>query len=389
MRLCDARLDAETKRELVELEQAHAIHTPSLWFDAQAVRSNIDAMIARLGDPNRWRPHIKTHKCKKVLRIALQRGVRHFKCATLDEFALLLELAQESQESIDILYCYPLIAESWRAAQVLARKSATAQLTWLIESPQHLNELLDHRLDDSLPLRLALDIDVGMQRSGSTPEEWSCFLENRYRQLQKHCEVVALHGYEGHLRWGQQREAFRIYDRLLQLHAAPALKTHEVELCSSGSHSYVHALSHAGLSKLGRAAKVSPGTIVLNDLHSAAASADLKLRQAAFVATRVIHSRPGQITLDAGSKAIAPDVQEDVARIVGGQGWRSATQNEEHLVMRNIDPTAQLAFGELLWLVPAHICTTVNLYDQALLFGPQKRLERCALARGHRWPVPH
>lgn len=387
MRLCDARLDENTRQSLTELEVSHSIRTPSLWFDAQAIHTNINAMISRLGGPARWRPHIKTHKCKEVLRIALRQGVKHFKCATLGEFALLQELAQESRESIDIIYCYPLLGESWRMAQRLAQHSSNTQVSWLLENPLHLQELLDHRLNENSTLRLAIDIDVGMQRSGSTIEQWSSFLENRYPDLQGQCEIVALHGYEGHLSWGQQGEAFAIYDRLLELHAAPSLNSHAVELCSSGSHSYIHALSHAGLSKLGSAAKVSPGTIVLNDLHSAPASADLKLCQGAFVATRVIHSEPGQVTLDAGSKAIAPDVQSDIARIVGGHGWRSVAQNEEHLVMRNIDPTAQFGFGELLWLVPAHVCTTVNLYDTAHLFGPARELQNCTLARGHRWPI--
>ena len=104
---------------------------------------------------------------------------------------------------------------------------------------------------------------------------------------------------------------------------------------------------------------------MLCDLRSHAAAADVGLRQAAFVASRVVSVGEGRVTLDAGSKGIAPDCPDGSCGVVGWPGLRPRTPSEEHLPLSVTDDRVP-ARGELLWLVPSHVCTTVNLYDEAL-----------------------
>jgi D-serine deaminase-like pyridoxal phosphate-dependent protein len=106
--------------------------------------------------------------------------------------------------------------------------------------------------------------------------------------------------------------------------------------------------------------------VLLSDLRSDPAARALGLRQAAFVATRVIaRPRPDRITLDAGSKAIAPDRPAPSCAVLGRPELEPLSPSEEHLPVR-VRGGDVPARGEVLWLVPDHVCTTVNLYREAV-----------------------
>ncbi|MBC8071956.1 MAG: D-TA family PLP-dependent enzyme, partial [Deltaproteobacteria bacterium] len=85
-----------------------------------------------------------------------------------------------------------------------------------------------------------------------------------------------------------------------------------------------------------------------------------------FVASRVI-ARPSAhtLTLDAGSKAIAPDRPAPACIVLGHPELAAERASEEHLPMR-VNGVLAPARDELLLLVPDHVCTTVNLYRHAI-----------------------
>jgi D-serine deaminase-like pyridoxal phosphate-dependent protein len=198
-----------------------------------------------------------------------------------------------------------------------------------------------------------------------------------------------LHGYDGHLRWEQRVEAHAGYDQLCELASVLAqrlaLEPATLEFVTSGTHSYAHALAHAGLRDGPWQHRVSPGTIVLSDLRSHAAAADLGLRQAAFVASRVISVAPGRVTCDAGSKAITPDGAPPTCAVLDHPELTPLRASEEHLPCTHADEAVAIGLGQLVWLIPDHVCTTVNLHREAVWlrdgrfagFGP-------VAASGHR-----
>ncbi|HGG57083.1 MAG TPA: hypothetical protein ENK31_04745, partial [Nannocystis exedens] len=102
----------------------------------------------------------------------------------------------------------------------------------------------------------------------------------------------------------------------------------------------------------------------------------------AFVATRVI-SRDGcrRITVDAGSKALSPDRPAPNCRVLGWPELIPKDASEEHLPMR-VGGLTTPALGQLLWLVPDHVCTTVNLYNIALLISGQEVVGESPIASG-------
>ena len=352
--------------------QLDRLATPALVIDLDAVDHNIAAMLRRAGD--RWRPHLKTLKSSALLARLLAAGVTRCKVATLDELDLALATADAHAVALDVLLAYPQHPAALRAALTRAAASPNCQVHFLLDSPEHA-ALLAHAVPVAAPLAVFLDVDLGMNRTGATAAVWRPALPALLAD--PGLRITGLHGYEGHLEWDDHAGAAAAHNELCGLardlarELAPELARERpdatLEIVTSGTHSYAAALVHSGLAGGPWIHRVSPGTVVLADLHSRAAMADLGLRQAVVIASRVISKGPGRITLDAGSKALAPDRPPTSARLLGWPGLTPRARSEEHLVVAVADDAAAPILGALVLLVPDHVCTSVNLYRHALL----------------------
>ena len=374
------------------LDSLYEIRTPSLWVHLDAVEHNVRAMAERVSDPRRWRPHIKTHKQAAVLERSMRAGIVRYKCATLDELSLIAQVGRSCAciDKIDVLFAYPLHRLALRTALDRVcqwQSSDRPRVSWLADAPEHLDMLVTEFQTQGLVQSVFLDVDVGMGRTGSAAETWRKDREKLraiFQSERASVRLLGLHGYDGHIRWNEREKAFAAYGELMELASALQMMSPstQLEVITSGTHSYHHALAFAHQNQPDFDLQVSPGTILFSDLRSQGAATDLGLRQAAFVATRVIHCGNGRVTLDAGSKAINPDVGPPHCEVVGYPGWKAVAASEEHLVF-DIPPDESVELGALLWLVPAHVCTTVNLYDHALYIEDGQYTGRGAIVRGH------
>jgi D-serine deaminase-like pyridoxal phosphate-dependent protein len=361
---------------------ADQLLTPALVIDLDAVEHNIAAMLARVGDPRRWRPHLKTVKQRVVIELLLAHGIEHFKVATLDELALALTSAEG--RAIEVLLAHPPPRPAFLAGLALAAAHPYARVQWLADSPAHLHALA--LWAGATVIAVALDVDLGMARTGTPPAEWIEWASTC--KLPANVVIVGLHGYDGHLHWTQRDEAHAGHDALIEL--ARTLDRPTLRIITSGTHAYDHALVNPRLVDGPWLHQVSPGTIVLSDLRSHEAAGQLGLRQAAFVAARVISKGAGRVTLDAGSKSITPDGAPPTCAVLGHPELTPLRASEEHLPCR-VDPTieaAPLELGALVWLVPDHVCTTVNMHREALWVRGDRLVGRGPVLSGHRPSMP-
>lgn len=360
-----ARVDDLARVALLDRALASAatpLLTPALVIDLDVVDANIAAVLAVSGSADRWRPHVKTVKQGVVVDALLDAGVRRMKCATLAELDLLLARADARGVAIDVLFAYPVSVAI--APMLVQRARGPHRIAALADAPDHLAALAS-----SVPeLELWLDVDVGMHRTGTAPDPWHDWIPARPASAR----IAGLHGYEGHLGWDERTAAFATYDALVDL--AESLGD-VAAIHTSGSHGFAHALAHPGLGGGSWRHEIGCGTLVLSDVASDAPAAAIGVQPAAFVATRVV-ARPGtdRITLDAGSKAIAPDRPPPSCRVLAHPELRAGKPSEEHLPMivehgAIAGPEGRednLARDALVWLVPDHVCTTVNLYREAI-----------------------
>ncbi|HVJ79852.1 MAG TPA: D-TA family PLP-dependent enzyme, partial [Planctomycetia bacterium] len=114
--------------------------------------------------------------------------------------------------------------------------------------------------------------------------------------------------------------------------------------------------------------EASPGTFFLNDWGYFRRYPDLPYFPAAVLFTRVVSKpRPGRLTLDLGSKAVAPD--SDVALravILDLPDAAIVGQSEEHLVVETSEAD-RFEPGDLLYAWPNHICPTCALHKELLV----------------------
>lgn len=344
---------------------AERFQTPALVVFLDVARSNIRRVIDDLGgDPGRWRPHLKTTKMPLVWAELLEAGVRRFKCATTREAAVLLDLIRDRQiETVDLLVAYPLPAPGRRRLAALAEANPAVRLAVLVEDPPAAATLPE-------PLAAFVDLNPGMNRTGIPADDWSAILETARAAGDR---LRGLHFYDGHIRHGtpenRRTEAHRGYDRLIE--TIDRLRSAGVdvgEVVTSGTPTYLHALSHEGLNHLTDVVhRVSPGTVVFHDAGYDEMLPELKLEPAAMVLTRVI-SRPAAdvVTCDAGSKSIAAEAGDPCAVVLGHPELTPLKPSEEHLPLQ-VDGAPAPERGEALLLVPRHVCPTVNLVDEAIV----------------------
>jgi D-serine deaminase-like pyridoxal phosphate-dependent protein len=335
--------------------------TPALVIDAQAVDANIEATLSALGgNAGRWRPHVKTAKLAWTIERLLAHGVTAFKCATTRELQALADAG-----ATDVLFAMPLMkASAVRLAEIGGRhpELVVSALTDAVA-------MLDHW---PAGVGLTIDLDVGMHRTGLDVDDHEAVLALAVQALERGIALAGLHAYDGHLGSLPPRE------RRIEVHAAldrvAAVAERLIEagipirlITTSGSLTFVDAVGHEPLASLGVPHQVSPGTVVYFDLTSERhLGGSLGHRAAAHVVACVISApREGWITCDAGHKAVSADAGVPTCAVAGRPDLEPGTPSEEHLPIHG---TARLpALGELLALVPRHVCPTINLFDSAIL----------------------
>jgi len=354
--------------------------SPALIVYLDRVRENIRRTIALAGgDPGRWRPHIKTTKIPEVYAEMTRAGLRHFKCATLREAETLLRVVREEGiEDADLLFAYPLVGPALDRLSALVREHSAVNVSVLCENPATLD-----RMDPELGI--FVDLDPGMHRTGislARREEIRAVIRKAGSRFR------GVHFYDGHIHGASARArremAQRGYAMLLETLDELRADTEPYEVVTSGTPAFRYALEFEPFRGLAPAVhRVSPGTVVFHDLRSEQELDDLDLVPAAVVFARVVsRPRPDRVTADGGSKSIAAEAGDPCAFALGYPGLEALTPSEEHLPFA-VRSGPRPSRGTELYLVPRHVCPTVNLAEQALLVDGETIVVSRVRARAH------
>src|SRR5262249_19681460 len=98
-----------------------AVCSPALLFYADLIRDNVALAVKMAGDPQRLRPHVKTHKTREIVLLCLAAGVTKHKCATLAEAEMLASCGAP-----DVVLAYNMVGPNChRLAKLAAAYPAT------------------------------------------------------------------------------------------------------------------------------------------------------------------------------------------------------------------------------------------------------------------------
>ncbi len=347
------------------------IPSPALLLFWERIEANIERMISIAGDPARLRPHVKTHKLEPIVKAQLARGITKFKCATIAEAEMTAAAGAR-----DVLVSFPMVGPNVRRFGQLQRHFPEVTFSAIVDSEEAIREISSEASAQGREVKLLLDIDCGMHRTGIRPSPEAVRL---YRLIFELPGLVpaGLHAYDGHIhepdpaRRAAQCDAdfagvIALRDELLtQGLAVPTV-------IAGGSPTFAIHARHSDR-------ELSPGTTVLWDFGYADKFPDLPFEPAAVLLTRII-SKPGErrLCLDLGHKAVASENPHPRVRLLEIPDATFVIHSEEHLVIET--PNAvDFKIGQCLHGIPRHVCPTVALYSEAWLVRNGEAVE-C-------WPV--
>lgn len=346
------------------------LDTPALLVDAERLEANLARMAAAAQAASvHLMPHAKTHKCLPLGLRQLAHGARGLTVATLGEAELFADGG-----CAHLFIAYPLWAGGHRAARVRD-----------LHERVHLRVGLDGRSAAGLlaaavrgratPLEVLIEVDSGGRRSGVTPGEVADLAEYA---LRLGLDVAGVFSHPGHAYAAPDAAATAAADERAALAAAAAGLAPLLggpPVVSGGSTPTALDSIAAPLTE------VRPGTYVFGDRQQLHLSGIAPDQVALVVATRVVSvPRPGEAVLDAGSKALSSDRPawlEGHGILLEAPDATIAALTEEHAVVRGARD--RLTVGDLVHVIPNHVCTAVNLAQELVIITDDRVVDR--------WPI--
>ncbi len=336
------------------------IETPAAVVDVDRMAANLDRMAAYAREHGlALRPHIKTHKTPELAAEQLRRGAVGVTVATPREAELMAAVTD------DILMAYPPIGDA-RLERILALPERV-RLTVGLDSAEALRALAAAATATGREVGVLIELDLGMHRCGVPAPEAAVALAREAAEL----DGVAYRGvmfYPGHIRepvaeQGPAIERVRAgLGRHLDALAAAGL---EPEVVSGGSTPAAFSFH-----TIDGVTEVRPGTYIFNDRTTAMIDA-CSWDECAYsvLATVVSTAVPGQAVVDAGSKALS---REEI-RAPNATGYGALLDrpevvvravSEEHGVLDLSTTDWRPRIGDVVRIVPNHVCVSVNLHER-------------------------
>ena len=138
------------------------------------------------------RPHTKTHKCAAIAQLQIEAGARGICCAKLGEAEVM-----QAAGIHDILLTSPVVTASG-IDRLLQLNESGANISAVVDNPLNGKALNDAARKFGTPLKVLLDLDPGLHRTGIEPGPGALKLA---RQLSEsaHLDFTGLQMYAGNL----------------------------------------------------------------------------------------------------------------------------------------------------------------------------------------------
>ena len=347
------------------------VETPALAVDLDVVERNVAAMAEharRLGIG--LRPHAKTHKTPGIAALQLRAGALGLTVAKVGELEALL-----CDELSDVLVAFPIVG-----AAKLARLLGLAdrlRITVGLDSAAAARELSDAATAAGRRVGVLVEVDTGGRRCGVLPGEPTIILAR---------DVAGLPGLELRGIMTHEGQAYAAHDRdelrAISLAAGRAMVDTAEALRAAGLEAPIISVgstpSARDIAEVAGITEIRPGTYVFHDYNQVRLGvARVEDCAATVLATVIARPTPDRAVIDAGTKAVGADRHMIPARpevfglVKGRPGWLFAQASEEHGVLLRAPDAPEdagagddLRIGQRVEVIPNHICTAVNLYDE-------------------------
>jgi D-threonine aldolase len=338
------------------IQNIDELDSPALVIYPERVKANIDTLKQMIDDPQRLRPHAKTHNNKFVTQLLLEAGINKFKCATIAEAEMLAQCGAP-----DVVLAYQPVGPKLKRFVQLTQQYPDTHFACLVDNIPSAEAIAHAFVEAGATIDVYIDLNIGQNRTGIAPGEKAVALYN-YCAHKSGLSIRGLHAYDGHVRGtleertATSNEAFAQVEAMLA--ALRSIGYADVKIIAGGSPSFpIHAKRAA--------VECSPGTFVFWDKSYLDQCPEQPFQLAALVVTRVVSLPTAtNICVDLGHKSIA--AENELSRRVfflNAPDLKPVSQSEEHLVL-DAGEGHSYKPGDVLYGVPLHVCPTVALYER-------------------------
>jgi D-serine deaminase-like pyridoxal phosphate-dependent protein len=340
------------------------LSTPALTIDLDVLERNLDRMTSYCREHGLGlRPHTKTHKTPEVARMQVERGAVGLTVAKVGEAEVMASAGLN-----DLLVAFPIYgAEKLRKLVNIAK---ARRLLVSLDAEATAAELSRAASEQGATVGVLVEFDVGLRRCGVVPGP-ACVELARKIEKMPGLKFRGLMTYSGNI-WGteaeRREEVTRVAEHVKRALQAFAEARMQVEIVSGGS------TPSAWLSDLiPGLTEIRPGTYVYNDLNTFYQGTCRLEDCAARVVTTVVSTAvPGRAMIDAGSKTLSSDLLGSGPKtghgyIVEAPDASLIKLNEEHGHLDISGSNHRFHVGEVLTVIPNHVCTCVNMHDEVFV----------------------
>jgi D-serine deaminase-like pyridoxal phosphate-dependent protein len=357
------------------LSRYTSIDTPALLIDNDRLQQNIRFMQEKA---NKYgvslRPHIKTHKMPRIAQMQLKAGAAGITTAKIGEAEVM------AAHGIDDIFIANQIAGEIKYKR-LRELNKRIKVSIGIDSVDNLIEIQKCFRDETKPLDVLVEIEVGENRSGVVLED---DLKRIVSQIMSTPQVrlKGVFSHEGHCYGAKDSEECKKFllesqERVLGF----------VDLLSSmGTKAEVVSIGSTPSMMVGEIVpgitEIRPGTYVLMDMYQSNAIKTTERCAATVLGTVTSTPTDERFITDTGAKALTLQTQVGGMCATQGFGYIKGSNNkfvslayDEHGIFYDRELRGMLKVGDKIEIIPNHICPVSNLYDKAYLVSDGKVLE--------------
>ena len=348
------------------------LDTPRVVVDLARVGAN----IARLQDEMdrrgiALRPHAKTHKSVAVARMQLDAGAHGVTVGTLGEAEVFAGAG-----IVDLFLAYPLRADGPKAARLRAVHDLAPQLRVGVDSAGSAARLGAAVAGSGEPLHVLVEVDPGLHRTGVATPAVAVEVARAARDAGLIVDGVFSHGGHGYRVGGAETAGADEVRALTASAVALRGDGFAIEAISAGATPTMLTAATGAVNEM------RAGTYVYGDRQQWALGAIPADGCAVAVAATVVSTFPDRLVLDAGAKALTKDRADwliGFGAIAGYPDLVIERVNDYHGVVAAPVGVARPQLGEVVAIVPNHVCPVVDLVDDVVAVAADGSIEI--------WPV--
>ncbi|NLO85794.1 MAG: alanine racemase [Clostridiales bacterium] len=365
-------------------EQLESLQTPCVVLDMDTAQRNIEAMQREIDQTNcRLRPHVKTHKMPLFARMQVAAGAAGITCAKISEAEVMADGGLD-----DIFIAYPIIGD-FRIMRAIALQKKIKRLILAIDSAEGACRLSALAAQANTAFEVRMEIDTGAGRTGIQMDRAAALAKEIAALPNLH--LTGIYTFKGLVYQGELTEDNDLAAREegeMMAAAAAAIRACGIELqdISAGS-----SPTGVAVAKTGLVNEVRPGTYIFKDQllcrEHVAQPLDIAVR---YAATVVSANHEGYAVIDGGTKTFGTDIPlhqppfcfDGYAAVEHSDDLVLARMNEEHGIVVSRKGHTGLKVGDVLTLIPIHVCTCINQQNEVYLLSGGMLTKERVLARG-------